>query len=386
MLFTGKHGGHARIRANSKLPLLPDDLTFSQVLKKAGYATGGVGKWALGLEGSTGAPEQKGMDSFFGYLDQTHAHTYYPDYLWRNGKREPIPGNTNGQRTVYSHDLFVNEALDYIRRHQERPFFFYAALTIPHAEVAVPDDSFEEYRGKWPEPKAFPGSKTYAPQTQPRAVRAAMITRLDRDIGRILDLLDELKLSENTLVIFTSDNGPITAGGQDPEFFDSNGPLRGLKFSLYEGGIRVPMIARWRGRIPSETESTLVSDFADMFPTFAELAGAAPLGAAGVDGVSLVPTLTGRPDQQKRRDHYYWEAAPQQAVRRGDWKAYRPAPDKPLELYHLSNDLGETTNVAKAHPEVAASLERLLVTARTESPEFPLQANKRTKTNDTEKP
>lgn len=384
VLFTGKHGGHARIRANSKLPLLPEDLTFPQVLKKAGYATGGVGKWALGLEGSTGAPEQKGMDEYFGYLDQTHAHSYYPDYLWRNGKRESIPGNSKGQRTVYSHDLFVDEALNYIRRNRERLFFFYAAFTIPHAEVAVPEDSLDEYRGKWPEPKAFPGSKTYSPQTQPRAVRAAMITRLDRDIGRILDLLDELNLSENTLVIFTSDNGPITAGGQDPEFFDSNGPLRGFKFSLYEGGIRVPMIARWPGRVPSGSESTLVSDFADLFPTLVELSGAPP--APDLDGVSLVSTLTGRPEKQKRREYFYWEAAPQQAVRRGDWKAYRSAPDQPLELYHLANDIGETTNEAKAHPEVAASLKQLLVTARTESPEFPLHPQKRAKASDPEKP
>lgn len=370
VLFTGKHGGHSRIRANSKIPLLPEDVTVSQVLKSAGYATGGIGKWALGLEGSTGAPEVKGMDEFFGYLDQTHAHTYYPDYLWRNGQRVEIPENRNAQRKVYTHDLFAQEALEFIRRNKDRPFFFYGAFTIPHAEVAVPDDSLAEYRGKWPEPKAFAGSKTYAPQTQPRAVRAAMITRLDRDIGRILDLLDELKLSENTLVIFTSDNGPITAGGQDPEFFDSNGPLRDLKFTLYEGGIRVPFIARWPGRIAKGSESALISDFADMLPTFAELArGKVP---PALDGVSIVPTLTGQVAQQKRREHFYWEAAPQQAVRRGDWKMYRRAPDRPVELYNLANDIGETKNVAQANPEIAAAMERLLTTARTESAEFPL--------------
>jgi arylsulfatase A-like enzyme len=278
---------------------------------------------------------------------------------------------------VYSHDLFAREALDFIRRNKDRPFFFYGAFTIPHAEVAVPDDSLAEYRGKWPEPKAFPGSKTYAPQTQPRAVRAAMITRLDRDVGRILDLLDELKLSENTLVIFTSDNGPITAGGQDPEFFDSNGPLRDLKFTLYEGGIRVPFVARWPGRIAKGSESALVSDFADMFPTFAELAGARV--APGLDGVSIMPTLTGQSGPQIRRDHFYWEAAPQQAVRRGDWKMYRRAPDRPVELYNLASDIGETTNVASAHPEIAASLKRLLTTARTESPDFPLHEKKKAK-------
>ena len=188
--------------------------------------------------------------------------------------------------------------------------------------------------------------------------------------GRLLDLLAELKLSERTLVIFTSDNGPITAGGQDPEFFDSNGPLRDLKFTLYEGGIRVPFIARWPGRIARGSESPLVCDFADMFPTFATLAGANI--PAGLDGVSLVPTLTGQPTKQVLRDHFYWEAAPQQAVRRGHWKAYRGAPGRPVELYDLATDVGETKDVASAQPSVAAALEKLLASARTESLDFPL--------------
>ncbi len=375
VLFTGKHTGHARIRDNSKLPLLPEDFTVSQLLKQAGYATGGVGKWALGIEGSTGSPAVKGMSEFFGYLDQTHAHTYYPDHLWRNGRRVDIPENQSGRRAVYSHDLFAQEALSFIRRNKDQPFFFYAAFTIPHAEVAVPDDSLAEYRGRWPEPKAFPGSKTYQPQTQPRAVRAAMITRLDRDIGRMLDLLDELKLSENTLVIFTSDNGPITAGGQDPAFFNSAGPLRDLKFTLYEGGIRVPFIARWPGKIARGTELPLISDFADMFPTFAELAGAKT--PARLDGVSILSTLLGRSAEQKPRSHHYWEAAPQQALRQGDWKAYRAAQDRPIELYNLANDIGETTNLADRHPDIVARLDTLMSRSRTDSPDFPLEKRAR---------
>ncbi len=374
-LFTGKHTGHGRIRDNSKLPLLPEDFTVSQMLKQAGYATGGIGKWALGLEGSTGAPDQKGMDHFFGYLDQTHAHTYYPDYLWRDGKRVEIPENQNGRRAVYSHDLFAQDALSFIRTHKDQPFFFYGAFTIPHAEVTVPDDSLAEYRDKWPEPKPFPGAKTYSPQTQPRAVRAAMITRLDRDIGRILDLLDELKIADNTIVLFSSDNGPITAGGQDPDFFDSNGPLRDLKFTLYEGGIRVPLIARWPGKIARGSESALISDFADMFPTMAELAGGKM--PANVDGVSIVPTLLGRATDQTLRDHFYWEAAPQQAVRQGDWKVYRAAPDRPVELYDLAQDIGESKNLASTNPVVAAKLERLLTSSRTESSDFPLAKRSR---------
>jgi arylsulfatase A-like enzyme len=202
-----------------------------------------------------------------------------------------------------------------------------------------------------------------------------MITRLDRDVGRILDLLDELQLSENTLVVFTSDNGPITAGGQDPDFFDSNGPLRDLKFTLYEGGIRVPFIARWPSRIARGSESGLVSDFADMFPTFAELARAKV--PAGLDGISILPTLQGKPARQKHRDHFYWEAAPQQAVRQGDWKAYRAAPNERVELYNLATDIGESKNLARAHPQIAAKLEKLMTTSRTDSPEFPLNQKKR---------
>ncbi len=370
VLFTGKHTGRARIRANSKLPLLPEDFTLSQMLDQAGYATGGVGKWALGDADTTGAPWRKGMDEFFGYLDQTHAHTYYPDFLWRDGRRFEIPGNASGRRTVYSHDLFAEQALDFIRRHKNEPFFFYAAFTIPHAEVTVPEDSLAEYRGKWPEPKAFPGSKTYCPQDQPRAVRAAMITRMDRDIGRILDLLDELELSNKTLVLFTSDNGPITAGGQDPAFFNSAGPLRGLKFTLYEGGIRVPLIARWPGKIQDGSTSDLVSDFADMMPTFGELVGATL--PPGLDGVSILPTLLGQPERQTRRDLFYWEAAPQQALRLGDWKAYRPAPNRPLELYNLAEDIGEKHDLADGRPRIAEKLKRLMAESRVDSPDFPL--------------
>ncbi len=370
VLLTGLHSGHARIRSNAKSSLRPEDTTFVELLQRAGYATGGVGKWGQGDRGTTGAPWKKGFDLFFGYLDQTQAHTHYPDHLWRNDTRVEIPENRDKQRRVYSHDLFTTTALDFIRQHKDQPFFLYGAYTLPHAEVAVPDDSLAEYRGKWPEPVAFPGSATYCAQDQPRAVRAAMISRLDRDVGRILDLVEELKLTDNTLVIFTSDNGPITAGGQDPEFFASAGPLRGLKFTLYEGGIRVPFIARWPGCIVAGTESPLVAGFDDLFPTLVELArGKTP---AGLDGVSLAPTLLGQPEKQVRRELLYWEAAPQQAARAGDWKAYRPAPNQPLELYNLANDIGETKDLAAARPEITARMTKLLESAHVDSPEFPL--------------
>jgi len=375
VLLTGRHTGHARIRANSDLPLLPENRTFLQELKLAGYRTGVVGKWGLGLENSTGAPGKKGVDEFLGFLDQTHAHSHYPEFVWRNDRRIEIPENRNGGRAVYAQDLFSRVALDFIRRHKDRPFFFYGAFTLPHAEVTVPEDSLAPYRDRWPEPKQFPGSKTYSPQTQPRAVRAAMISRLDRDIGRIVDLLDELGLAEKTLIIFTSDNGPITAGGQDPEFFDSNGPLRDLKFTLYEGGIRVPCIARWPGRIAAGVTSPHVSDFADMFPTFVELAGRTIPN--GLDGVSLVPTLLGQPERQASRDLFYWEAAPQQAIRVGDWKAVRMAQGRPLELYHLGRDVGEVNNLAAQHPDIVTRFEGLLKASRFDSPEFPLQRRER---------
>jgi len=375
VLFTGKHTGHARIRGNSKHPLHPEDYTLAEMFKAAGYATGGVGKWALGDHDTVSAPWKKGFDEYFGYLDQTHAHTYYPDHLWKDGQRIEIPENAAGQRAVYSHDLFAEQALDFIRRHQEEPFFFYAAFTIPHAEVTVPEDSLEEYRGLWPEPKAFPGSKTYCPQDQPRAVRAAMITRMDRDIGRMLDLLEELGLAENTFIFFTSDNGPITAGGQDPDFFRSAGPLRGLKFTLYEGGIREPCLVRWPGKINAGSTSDHISDFADMFPTYAELIGGeAP---AERDGVSILPTLLGNSQQQTPRETFYWEAAPQQAIRIGDWKAYRPAQNKPIQLYNLKEDIGESRDLATEYPDKVKEMEQRMAAARTDNPNFPLTGKKK---------
>jgi arylsulfatase A-like enzyme len=369
-LMTGLHTGHARIRANSQRPIQLEDDTIAELLHKAGYVSGAFGKWGLGDHDTTGAPWKQGFQEFYGYLDQVHAHTHYPEFLWRNDQSVTIPENQNRGRAIYSHDLLTQAALEFIRRQKGTPFFLYVPFTLPHAEVAVPDDSLATYRGKWPEPKSFPGSPTYSPQEQPRAVRAAMISRLDRDVGRIIDLLDELELSTKTLVIFTSDNGPITAGGQDPEFFNSNGPLRDLKFKLYEGGIRVPFIARWPGRITPGSNSDFPSAFWDLLPTFAELAG---VRAPAVDGVSVVPTLLGQEVRQTARDTLYWEAAPQQAVRQGDWKAYRPAPGQPVELYDLSKDIGETTNLANSEPAVAARLEQLMTSLRVDSTDFPLE-------------
>ena len=372
VLMTGLHTGHTRIRSNvggKQNPLRPEDTAFPELLQAAGYATGGFGKWSLGDVGSTGAPWKKGFDLFFGYLDQTLAHRYYPEFLMRNEERVEIPENRGGRRGVYSPDLIVQEALRFVREHRERPFFVYLPVTLPHAELLVPEDSLAEYVDKWPEPKLFSGSGAYAAQDKPRAARAAMITRLDRDVGRLLNLLDELKLTEKTLVMFTSDNGAATAGGADPEFFKSSGPLRGLKFSFYEGGIRVPLIARWPSRIAQGVESPLVTDFCDVFPTFTELAGARP--RAGLDGVSLVPTLLGNPAAQAPRAVFYWEHLGEQALRRGDWKIRRASVEQPVELFNLAQDVGETRNVAGQHPVIAAELTRLLSLSRFDSAAFP---------------
>lgn len=369
-LMTGLHTGHARIRANRDVPLRPEDRTITEVLKQAGYATGAFGKWSLGLHQTTGAPWRKGVDEFLGYVNQTHAHHYYTDHLDQNDQRLELPANRDGKRGTYTHDVIAQGALDFVRKHKDGPFFLYVPFTIPHAEVLVPEDSLKEYRGRWEE-NLFPGQGNYAAQPEPRAARAAMITRMDRDVGRLLDLLAELKLTERTLVIFTSDNGPITAGGQDPEFFDSNGPLRDLKFTLWEGGIRVPFIARWPGQIAPDTTSGLPSAFWDMYPTFTAVAGLpAP---TGLDGVSILPTLLGQTGQQKPRDHLYWEYNGTQAVRIDHWKAYRPAVDKPVQLFNLAKDIGETTNVAAAHPAVVKQMEKIMREGRTDSPEFPLE-------------
>lgn len=366
---TGLHTGHTRIRHNRpKVPLQPEDWTIFEEMKEAGYATGVFGKWGLGNHDTTGAPWRKGVDEFLGYVDQSEAHFYYPEEIDHNDRRLKLPDNENGGRGTYSHDVIADGALDFIRKHQDEPFFLYVPFTIPHAEVLVPEDSLQEYRGRWEE-TPYPGAH-YAGQPEPRAARAGMITRMDRDVGRILDLLHELGLAENTLIIFTSDNGPAKAGGQEPDFFASSGPLRGLKFRLTEGGIRVPFIAWWPGRIKGGATSSLISAQWDMYPTFVELAGrSAP---EGLDGVSMVPTLLGRPQRQKNHDYLYWEYSGAQAVRIGEWKALRAAVGKPVQLYDLEADIGEMRDVASAHPRLVAQVERIMTQAHVDSPDFPL--------------
>jgi arylsulfatase A-like enzyme len=374
-LMTGKHTGHARIRGNAQVPLEPQDVTVATVLHQAGYATGLIGKWGLGEAGSTGIPTRQGFDYFFGYLSQVHAHNYYPDFLWRNETKVPLPGNVvekgvASRKTTYSPDLFTQEALAFVEKHKDQPFFLYLAYTLPHANNEAGKNGME-----------VPSDEPYSGEAWPAAQKnhAAMITRLDRDVGRFLDKLHALGLEDNTIVFFSSDNGPHKEGGAEPAFFHSSGPLRGFKRSMHDGGIRVPMIVRWPGHVPAGKVSDQVWAFWDFLPTAAELVGART--PEGIDGLSVVPTLL---DQggQKQHDYLYWEFhenGSKQAVRTGNWKAIRGQPDGPLQLFDLSNDLGEQHDVAAQHPEVIARIEAYLRTARTESPHWPLRAGKKSK-------
>lgn len=369
-LMTGYHTGHCRVRGNALVPLLPEDVTVAEVLKQAGYVTGIFGKWGLGEPGTTGIPNKQGFDEWFGYLNQCHAHNYYPDYLWRNEQKVTLAGNQDGKRTQYSHDLFTAEALDFIRRHRARPFFLYLAYTIPHANNELGRET-----GNGME---VPGDYPYSDMPWPQIEKnfAAMITRMDDHIGQLLRLLRELGIAQRTVVFFSSDNGPHREGGHDPNFFRSSGPLRGIKRDLYEGGIRVPGIVWWPDTVRAGTTSDYPWAFWDFLPTACDIAGVkAP---RGLDGVSILPVLLGRPGPE--REYMYWEFHErgfEQAVRIGKWKAVRHGTREPIELYDLHEDIGERNNVADKYPDVVRQVAQVLARARTESKEFPIREKKR---------
>lgn len=354
-LMTGLHTGHCYVRGNmsgvtgQRVPLRPEDVTVAQVLKEAGYRTGIVGKWGLGEPDTTGIPNRKGFDHWFGYLNQNHAHTYYTDHLWRNEEKVTLePG-------AYSHDLFTQEALDFVRREKDNPFFLYMAYTIPHAQMQVPSE--------------YPYSKEPWPEVERKF--AAMVTRMDRDIGKLMALLQDLGLDENTIVFFASDNGAHSEGGHDANVFNSSGPLRGIKRDMYEGGIRVPMIARWPGRIEPGRVSDQPWAFWDLMPTWAELAGVEP--PRGVDGISMAPAILGR-KQKRDHEYLYWEfheGGLKQAVRFGKWKAVRNGFAEPVELYDLEADLGEQNDLARERPELARRAEEMMRQAHTPSEHWP---------------
>jgi arylsulfatase A-like enzyme len=382
-LMTGLHTGHTPVRANGGAnPLLPEDVTVAEILKDAGYRTGCFGKWGLGDIGTTGVPWEQGFDEFFGYLHQIHAHYFYPEYLWKNDQKFPLEGNDRGVPAgLFSGDVIHRQAMDFLRSHvqqskalaaqapdgREAPFFLYLAYTLPHGEYQVPADSAAQYAGKFPE-KPIAARGDHAPQPEPYATYAGMISRLDGYVGEVIATLDELRIAEDTLVIFTSDNGP-SPPNNDLELFDSNGPLRERKGQLYEGGIRAPFIARWKGRIAAGSTSNVPTAFWDFLPTAAELAGA-PV-PAGLDGISILPTLTGE-GRQQTHEYLYWEhpGADAQtyyrAARMAHWKAIKDGEAAGLELYNLTDDPGETKNVAQENPEVASRLAAILGEAHSE--------------------
>jgi arylsulfatase A-like enzyme len=371
-LMTGLHTGHATVRGNALVPLRAQDVTVAEVLKRTGYATALIGKWGLGEPDTTGVPNRKGFDTFFGYLNQVHAHNYYPDYLWSNEERIKIEGNVvkNGvalRRAQYGPDLLTNEALRFMEQQKDRPFFLYLAYITPHAN--------NERGNKEGNGLEVPSDAPYSDKPWPQVEKnfAAMVTRMDADVGRLMTQLKKLGLDGNTIVFFSSDNGPHKEGGHDPLFFQSGGPLQGFKRELYEGGIRVPMIARWPGHVAASKTSDQGWAFWDFLPTAAALAGTT--APAGLDGISLAPTLLGK-GEQKQHDFLYWEFHErgfQQAVRMGDWKAVRSW-GEPLELYDLRSDLPEKHNVGGQHAEVVGKIEQYLKTARTPSSRWPIVA------------
>lgn len=394
-LMSGRHTGHNLIKDNHELggwtddeergqmPLPEGSFTIGRMLQEVGYTTAAIGKWGLGGPGSTGVPNAQGFDLFYGYLDQKQAHNYYPTHLWRNELWDTLanPYFSPHQRfdgddptdpaqyekysgRDYAQDLMAEEALQFIRDNRDTPFFLYLPFPIPHLALQVPEESVDAYEGEFDE-EPYLGDRSYLPHRRPLSAYAAMISRMDEQIGQIVDLIDELGLGENTLIMFTSDNGTTYTGGVDAAYFESTAGLRGLKGSVYDGGIRVPLIARWSGRIEAGAVSDHVSAFWDMVPTFAELTGATH--PDDIDGVSMLPTLLGEGEQASHEALYWeyhglWDGA--RAVRMGDWKGVQLGghgdADAPIELYDLSLDRGETTDVAADHPEIVAAIRAVM--------------------------
>ena len=378
-LMTGKHGGHAFIRNNHEIgtwgsfegqrPIPSGTATISSLLKKQGYATGAFGKWGLGAPGSTGGPLENGFDRFFGYNCQRHAHNLFPKYLVDdNGKRQ-LEGNTRGQTgKQYAPHLIADEMLKFVSDNKDKPFFIYYPTVLPHLALQAPEKNINEYKGRWQE-TPYTG-KSYQPHPTPKACYAAMITFIDNQVGRLMKLLKDLNLDENTIIFFTSDNGTTHLKDQvDYEFFESVGKLRGLKGSLYEGGIRVPMIVRWPGKIKAATTTNVVSANYDIMATLAELTGASL--ESDTDGISLMPTLLSNPAGQKKHDYLFWDFTGyggQMAVRKGKWKAIKKnlkkEPNAKLELYNLEDDIEEKNDLAQKHLYIAKKMEAIMEQAR----------------------
>lgn len=393
MLMTGKHPGKSYIRGNyerggftdgeerGQMPLHPGAYTIATMLKEQGYATGLVGKWGMGTVGTSGSPLLHGFDYYYGYLDQKQAHNYYPTHLWENDRWDslnnppllvhtPIDPKTATDAdfkkyvgTDYASAKMTEKALNFIDQHKNKPFFLYLPFTIPHLALQAPERYVAQYIGKF-EDIPYYGDKGYAPNKYPRATYAAMISFLDEQVGRIFAQLKQLGLDENTVVMFSSDNGATFSAGVDHQFFNSVAGLRGLKMDLYEGGIKVPFIARWPGKIPANSESGHVSVQYDILPTLAELTGAR---VKETDGVSLLPSLLGEASRQQQHSFFYFEYPEnggQLAVRIGNWKGIRrnlrKQPSSPWELYDLQADPSEKFDRSSQYPELIREMEQIV--------------------------
>jgi len=389
-LLTGQHSGHTYIRGNKEIqpegqePLADTVQSYATLLQKAGYTTGAFGKWGLGMVGTTGAPDKKGFDVFFGYNCQRQSHRYYPTHLWSNNEKVPLTGNDLTQKKIYAPELIQEKTLAFIEENKNKPFFLFVPSVLPHAELAGPEDQYyKQYENSFTEhphkgndygPNAQVGG--YASVAKPHATYAAMVSRLDAYVGQILDKLETLGLASNTIVIFSSDNGSHQEGGADPAFFNSSGGLRGNKRDLYEGGIKTPFIVKWPGKVKAGSQNNFIGAFWDLMPTFVDITGApAP---KYTDGISFLPTLLGK-GKQAQHPYLYWEfheSGGRQALRMGNWKGVKLNVTKdvnaPLELYDLSKDPKEQHDVAAAHPAVVKQINDYMKAAHVESAVFPL--------------
>ncbi len=388
VLMTGLHTGHTYIRGNKEVrpegqhPLPSNIFTLANGLQEAGYKTGAFGKWGLGFPGSEGDPVNQGFNIFYGFNCQRLGHNYYPDHLWSNKDSIVLTGNQGYQKEVYAPEIIHEKTLEFIDNHKDSPFFLYVPSIIPHAELAAPLEEMKMYENAFPKGKPYEGAEgehygtgPYGSQENPRQAFAAMVTVLDNQVGDIVKKLEEHGLIENTIIIFTSDNGPHKEGGADPDFFNSNGPFRGEKRDLYEGGIRVPLIVRWDQEIKPGTTSDHISAFWDFLPTFSEITGFNI--PHEIDGVSMLPTLKGNPPEQQEHEYLYWEfheLGGRQAIRKGKWKAVKyevlENPEAPLELYNLEEDIGEKNNIAMEHPDIVKEMQTIFENARTPSKVF----------------
>jgi arylsulfatase A len=383
-LMTGLHTGHTAVRGNKRTPpegqypLPASAKTFVEELRNQGYTTAAFGKWGLGGINSTGDPLNQGFDKFYGYIDQTLAHNYYPDHLWDNHQRIELRGNLKTD-SVYSADLIHQQAMQFLKSKHTQPFFAYLTYTLPHADVIVPHDKvYDYYVKKFAEKPAQLKSgdnEQHHFDPYPHAAFAAMVAKLDKQVGDVMELVKKKGISKNTLIVFTSDNGPHRENGGDPDFFNSSGPLRGIKRDMYEGGIRVPMIAVWQGKIKPGI-SKQVGAFWDFYPTFQQLAGLTP--SKEVDGISILPTLLGKKNQQQHK-YYYWEfheSGGRQGVLLGNWKGIRlnvsTITDPPIELYDLKTDIGEKQDIATKHPDIVKQIDAIMKEAHQANKDWPL--------------